>query len=252
MDRKEQYDEAVRLAKELKRERDAEIGDWFNEPKFILLHEYKNNTSPQTWLDATGHRSPWVEEPSETEEEIDWEEVLGSEEAVAREEESKDLEKQREKELKQLKDSWDKNFGAYSLLEEWIPRSENHRFWWDGLEVAAAYALRKREVPDPLADWLADVLEGKRPKPKKGAGYYAGRDFLLAEMVQTVCDQVGIQPTRNKAKKPTYNDDLHRHSACDAVGDVVGLSYEAIEAVWFNYGFDPFLRRRIRTYGGTP
>ena len=244
MNSKEQYNEAVRIAKDFKREKDAEIGDWFNEPKFILLHEYKNKSSPQAWLAATEHRSPWVEEASAIKEEIDWEEVLGPEEALVREEFKKDVEEHLEEKKKYLKDFWDKDFGTYSLLEEWIPRSKNHRFWWDVLEVVAAYALRQGEVQDNLATWLADYLEGKTRKPRKGAGYYAGRDFLLAKMVSSVCDEVGINATRNDGSPP--------YSACDAVGEVVGLGYKAIETAWFEYGLAPHVRRNIRAYVGIP
>ena len=232
---KVQYDDAVRIATEFKREKDAEIGDWFNEPKLIRLHEYKCKTSPRA--------EEASEEASDIEDAIDWEEVLGSEGALAREEYKKDFEEERKEERRYFEYLRDKNFGADALLDEWIPRSENHRFWWDVLEAVAAYALRKREVPDVLADWLADKLEGKMP-PNKGAHYYAGRDFMLATMVGTVLANVDVRPTRNKGSSA--------RSACDAVGEVVRLSYESIEAAWYEYGLDPFLKRSIRAYGGIP
>ena len=233
MNSKVQYDEAVRTAREFKREKDAEIGDWFNEPKFIPLHEYKYKTSPRV--------EEASEEASDIEDAIDWEEVLGSEGALAREEYRKDFEEKREEERRYWMYRRDKTFVAAALLDVWIPWSENDRFWWDVLEAVAAYALRKREVPDVLADWLADLLEGKKP-PNKGAHYYAGRDLMLATMVGTVLANVDVRPTRNKGSSA--------RSACDAVGEVVGLSYESIEATWYEYGLDPFLKRSIRAYGG--
>ena len=170
IDRKEQYDEAVRYAEELKRENDAEIGDWLEAPASIALHFYRRFGS--LWLEAA----------------IAW--------------------------------------------------SENHKTEWNELMVVAAYVLRKREVPDPLADWLADVLEGKRQRPEGGAKTTSGRDLLLARMVDTLCDNVGIKPTRNKAKKPTYSDDFPKRSACDAVAGVVNLSYGTVEKAWYEYGID--------------
>lgn len=164
------YDEAVCLAKELKRENDAEIGDWLEDPASVVVHFYRRFGS--LWLEAA------------------------------------------------------------------IPCSANHKIEWNELMVVAAYALRKREVPDALADWLADVLEGKRKRPKGGAKTTSGRDLLLARMVDTLCDNLGIQPTRNKAMKPTCDDDLLKRSACDAVAEVVHLSYETVEKTWYEYGID--------------
>ena len=119
---------------------------------------------------------------------------------------------------------------ADEALRNWIPASENDFDYWIALHIVATERLRSREpLPDALANWLADVLEGKRTKPRRkpGKNWYAhhGRDLWIGYAVSMLWI-LGMSPTRNEASLP--------ESACDVVGEHLSLSYEAVVSVWTN------------------
>lgn len=123
---------------------------------------------------------------------------------------------------------------AVEAIKNWIAASEKDFDYWRALHIVAAELLRKREpLPVTLADWLAEVLEGRRTKPKRkpGMSWYAnaGRDMWIAYSVG-ILSILGMSPTRNDASS--------HESACDAVSEVVSrrlkqsLSYQAIVSIW--------------------
>ena len=123
---------------------------------------------------------------------------------------------------------------ADEALGNWIFASERDFDYWIALRMVAAELLRNHEpLPDALADWLAEVLEGKRTKPgrKPGKSWYAhnSRDIWIGYAV-SMLSILGMSPTRNEASP--------HESACDAVSQVVGerlsqsLSYAAVVSIW--------------------
>ena len=123
---------------------------------------------------------------------------------------------------------------AAEATRNWIAASEKDFDYWRALHIVAADLLRKREpLPDALADWLADALEGNRttPKQKPGRSWYANasRDMWIAYSVG-ILSFLGMSPTRNDASS--------HESACDAIGEVVSrrmnqsLSYAAVVSIW--------------------
>lgn len=165
MNSKEQYDKAVRIAEELKRECDDEIGDWLDDPN-VFAGWFYYEVSPQ----------------------------VGQ---VSQEE-------------------W---------LEQLIVDSFELKSSYNDLLAIAVRALREeRELPGSLRKWIADHLEGKFRKPTYDGAKKYDRNVRLMLMVEEVCERTGLTPTRNDGSEP--------FSGCDAVGDVVCLSYKAVEGAY--------------------
>lgn len=117
---------------------------------------------------------------------------------------------------------------AEEALRNWIPASERDIDYWDALHVLAAELLRNGErLPDALANWLAEVLEGKRrrPKQKPGRRWYANgaRDSWTGYAIGILWT-LGIRPTRNQASPA--------QSGCDVLANHLNLSYEAVASIW--------------------
>lgn len=73
------------------------------------------------------------------------------------------------------------------LLPGLIRESERHRAAWDGLNYTVQTELRNhRPLPDALAEWVADVLAGRRPQPKRKGRppENRARDELIIFMVR--------------------------------------------------------------------
>ena len=213
MNSKKQYDEAVRLAEELKRKCDALMGEgWLNNPILIVLHDYKREVVPQ--LEEAMAESAW---PIELDGFIP---LIGSI-------------PDRTEEIKQLRDLWDKMGFEDAWLEGAIDASKHDRTVWDGLLAIATYALRAyalggRQVPVFLANFQADVNEGS-PGPTSRTNTKR-RQELLAYMVDFVSVKAEIPPTRNEYS--TRDKDAHERSACDAVAAAVFFSYHRVLQAW--------------------
>ena len=108
-----------------------------------------------------------------------------------------------------------------------INKSQESKFAWNMLKVAAANWLRERPLPKLLADWLADVLEGKRSKPVHDPRDTLGRDMVVTSLVLAITRDMGLAATRNDGSPP--------YSGCDAVGEAMNLSYKTVERVWLRY-----------------
>ena len=125
---------------------------------------------------------------------------------------------------------------AEEALRNWIGTSKADIDYWQALHAVAAQLLRDHEkFPHILADWLADVLEGVRRKPKVPSGkpWYANnsRDLWICYALELLV-ALGMTATRNAASPP--------ESACDAVGEVVNISHSEIVSIW--YGSAPSQR----------
>ena len=116
-----------------------------------------------------------------------------------------------------------------NLLTGLIERSEDSKLEWDAVALIAQQALRSGEqLPQALADWVADVLVGDRPRPTKGAQAKAARDFRWRLAICHLQNAFGLAPTRNE----TSNAD----SGCDVVAEAAGAKYKTVEAVWSGRG----------------
>ena len=96
-----------------------------------------------------------------------------------------------------IRDNWfalGPTFGEHRAdegLRNYIKASTRDPDYWEALTVIAARFHRKRQpLPDTLADWVADFLEGKRQAPPSHRGhmgrpYYANanRDYWIAWMM---------------------------------------------------------------------
>ena len=115
-----------------------------------------------------------------------------------------------------------------ALRNCWIPLAERFAHYWEALHFIAARFLRDRlPLPDALADWLANVLEGKQAKPKRRPGRQEITNSIRNVWIRgVICklESLGMTPTRNVDSRPK--------SACDAVAFVMGLSYQAVVSIF--------------------
>lgn len=141
----------------------------------------------------------------------------------------------------------------HSALIHLIGRSRDHVADWDAVRALAIRSLRDPfaagvlpddshldnsryyRFPVELADWLADVLEGERSRPRMGSDRLYNRDMLMGEAILELVRSFGIRPTRSKAKKSAspVHCCAEGGSACDVVGvarDVHG--YGNVERIW--------------------
>ena len=119
---------------------------------------------------------------------------------------------------------------AEKALQNWISASEHNLDCWNDLNSLSARLLRERQpLPDALQDWLADVCDSTRtrPKGKPGKPWYANenRDMWIGYAV-TMLLHLGMNEKRN-----TYVSS--KESACDAVANYLKtsqltLSYGAV------------------------
>ena len=110
---------------------------------------------------------------------------------------------------------------------------------WDAANRVAQWHLRSGvPMPRELAEWIADVLEGKQERPRKpGRPTKASRDLVIVSVVQALVEHGGFHhPERNKAKSMKADAVLccaEGGSACDAVGVAFGIEkYGTVEKVW--------------------
>ncbi len=130
--------------------------------------------------------------------------------------------------------------GDYALRSWWLPRADRSPADWDSMQLTAAGYLRDREpMPDALTDWLVEVLEGKRKKPRTRPGPkgFIFRNVWIMGAVNTLI-QLGMNPTRNitRGEIPCVDGG----SACDAVGVALGkmnisMSYKNVEKIARTY-----------------
>ena len=127
----------------------------------------------------------------------------------------------------------------FEWLQHMIENEERNRSYRDALELIHAY-LCWAECPLPPALAERDRLKHvqllypqSRPgpgRPKKIDPVTQFRRERVAWIVEFIAKSknIGINPTRSESKK-------HEHSICDAVADVLGLSYSTVSKAWNNY-----------------
>ena len=109
-------------------------------------------------------------------------------------------------------------------LEAVIELSGTSKLEWDIASRIAQEALYGGQgLPQSLAGWAADVLAGKRPRPRTGSKTIA-RDIIFCIAVADLRDRFGLTPTKNSA--------TGAHSACDVVAAAAGFSYKTVERAW--------------------
>ena len=107
--------------------------------------------------------------------------------------------------------------------------------------------LRDREpLPEELADWVVDRLDGRRPQPRRKRRFDDWvRDILIAVCVSSLVDK-GFTATRKKRlPMETHPGEASAEgrTACDAVGVALKLNYKKVEKVWTDA--DPELRATV-------
>ena len=209
MSRQEQKQEALRLAKEFTRQVDAQVGEgWFHDPdseRRFYLYDYK-------------HKVGKIDEG------IDEARAAGRMEKV--------------RELENLRDIL-RSAGWLGMdwLETTVASSANDRSAFVVMQEVAAYAERKRwGKPDVLADFSADILEGKRTPPSSRRKF-TQRDKVVVEIVTYVKDLSGVAATRNDESLDDNGEPRH-FSACDAVADALDSNFRTIKGIWTNRARD--------------
>ena len=115
-------------------------------------------------------------------------------------------------------------------LKVLIESPENPKEAWNALNLMAQELLRvETRLPPRLAHWIADRLDGKRPRSARGADKYGTRDLLIQVTIERMAAVLGLPPTRARSKGDHAGDG---ESVCDAVGEVWGLGYKAVEGIW--------------------
>ncbi len=112
--------------------------------------------------------------------------------------------------------------------------SQSHETWlaWDSVVRIAREHLRQGDSPPAaLQDWLAEVLAGRRSRPRTGAQGQGVRDLLLCLAVFDLRLRFRIHPTRSDASD--------EESGCDIAAEAFELRYEEVEGIWS--GRDPLL-----------
>ena len=126
--------------------------------------------------------------------------------------------------------------GRGDFLSGLIEGSGETKLEWDSVSLIAQELLREGEpLPAELAEYVADVLEGKRPRPNKGPMATSRRDATIFLAVDHVAQRFHLNPTRRR--KPVEREALPHccaegGSACDVVGAAFGVGYKVAERAW--------------------
>ena len=114
-----------------------------------------------------------------------------------------------------------KALGDESVLQTVIQQSSAKKLAFDALKACIASLRRdKRPIPDALEAWALDVGEGSHSRPHRGREQTTEvRDAVISRTVH-ILTQCGLSKTRNETSLP--------HSACDAVGQVLGMRYATV------------------------
>ena len=132
-------------------------------------------------------------------------------------------------------------------LKVLIEHPEKPKEAWAGLNLIAQTLLRDgKPLPASLAQWVADVLNGK-PGPTTGADKMAIRDLIIQITVANLAATFQMSPTRTSTRGQSAGDGC---SVCDAVAGVWGLGYKTVERIWnerqshIRDRYDPVLPKR--------
>ena len=86
------------------------------------------------------------------------------------------------------------------FLQGLIARSGETKLAWDSVSLIAQELLREGDpLPAELAEWVADVLEGKRPRPTTGGRRpRAAETRMIYLAVYHVAERFDLKPTRRR------------------------------------------------------
>ena len=130
-----------------------------------------------------------------------------------------------------------------------IAFSRRERWAWDALNAMTQAALRNPFQPTSpeLANWAADVLAGKEPRPRGKGKRLLNRDLAIAETIVLICERYGLKPTRSLRGLPECC--VEGGSACDVLGVASGMNYKAVESIWNEWGVDATERLQAKGFG---
>ena len=110
-------------------------------------------------------------------------------------------------------------------VEKLVERSKTEKLAWDALRECVKSKLRAQEtVEGELLDWALEAAAGTRTRPYWGREQTTEiRDTLILKTVEAlaVC---GLTKTRRHWPEQP-------RSACDAVAEVLGMTYQAVRKV---------------------
>ena len=140
-------------------------------------------------------------------------------------------ERARHKSFARVFDGLDPERQREPWLRDRIRCSETSRSTWDALAAMARLFLReRRRLPDALADWAADALEGRRPRPPRSAEDAARRKVeVWLGVLHLVCLH-DLKPTRALNGLPECC--AEGGTALDVIGKASGRNYKAVERDW--------------------
>ena len=128
-----------------------------------------------------------------------------------------------------------RNVDGGNVSTETIEKSKELRHIWDYLNLLAQELLREgKPLPSKLAEWVADVLDGRRPRPSKQGSPSNDmvRNINVISVVELLVDQ-GMKATRSYKRGGTLASKEGR-SACDAVGFATSMTYRNVAKIWEN------------------
>ena len=155
------------------------------------------------------------------------------------------IEKLRQKSLAVVYESFDSDQHKGHYLRNLITVSSTSRSTWDALNRMAQDYLRQRlTLPEELADWAADALDGvvttpaKHPRPPRSDKDAARKKVEIFLGVYHLVKLYDLTPTRGLNGLP--ESCAKGGTACDVIGATLDFSYKAVEKIW--NGRDPLLR----------
>ncbi|MXX70745.1 MAG: hypothetical protein F4106_09445 [Gemmatimonadetes bacterium] len=105
---------------------------------------------------------------------------------------------------------------------------------WDAVwQIACRYIGDGQSMPKPLRHWTIWRLAGlnRHPRGPKAGPRKRGRDLMIRFAIQEVCERFDLPPTRND--EPAGESCCAAGgSACDVVGEAVGLRFKNTVRIW--------------------
>ena len=132
------------------------------------------------------------------------------------------------------------------FLDGFIADSAESRVSWNALMLVAEGMLRDGErLPPPLASWLADVLADqleptggqlRRPRPRAGDEPQGGRYAVITILIEELCREFNLKPTRNRIHQARQHDKEMEPSAVESACSIVAKAYpieeDTVENIW--------------------
>ena len=118
---------------------------------------------------------------------------------------------------------------TYSLAlrdpAQYIGLAKNDPVWFNGLKCVSAEVLRRNdELPQELADWIADLLLGivETPKPARGRPISTVHQATVWVAVSQLVKWKWIK---------SRNDESPPLSACDVIADATVLTFDRVKDI---------------------